>query len=132
MYPFTGLFLVIDHKNYTKRDSTPKEMLYMVRLGIKDKLYPGVQTFNPSTTRKVFIRNYKWVVFVLLLESVVAYLPTWGWKELEGGKIKQICVGMLRFSSKQDHDTRIDRYTIIYYIEFFKLISQVTSSIPEA
>ena len=84
-------------------------MLYMVRLGIKDKLYPGVQTFNPSTTRKIFIRNYKWVVFVLLLESVVAYLPTWGWKELEGGKIKQFCANMLRFSSKQDHDTRIDR-----------------------
>ncbi|EDW18400.1 innexin inx4 [Drosophila mojavensis] len=49
-------------------------------------------TADPSIPQeRVFLRYYQWVVPVLLLQSIIFYLPAFLWKIWEGGRMKSLC-----------------------------------------
>lgn len=55
--------------------------------------YPGVDKYTPGEKR-VYHAYYQWVCFVLFLQAVLFYVPRYFWKAVEGGRIKNLILGL--------------------------------------
>lgn len=59
----------------------------------EDIPYPGVEKFKKGEDR-VYHKYYQWVCFVLFLQAVLFYLPRYMWKMWEGGRLKNLVLGL--------------------------------------
>ncbi|GFV74774.1 innexin inx2 [Trichonephila clavipes] len=55
--------------------------------------YPGVDKYTPGEKR-VYHAYYQWVCFVLFLQAILFYIPRYFWKAMEGGRIKNLILGL--------------------------------------
>ncbi|XP_013787523.1 innexin inx2-like [Limulus polyphemus] len=55
--------------------------------------YPGVDSYSPGEKR-VYHAYYQWVCFVLFLQAAMFYVPRYFWKAMEGGRLKNIILGL--------------------------------------
>ncbi|KAL1431957.1 hypothetical protein MTO96_013711 [Rhipicephalus appendiculatus] len=55
--------------------------------------YPGVDKYTPGEKR-VYHAYYQWVCFVLFLQAVLFYVPRYFWKAVEGGRVKNLILGL--------------------------------------
>ncbi|XP_064457638.1 innexin inx2-like [Ornithodoros turicata] len=55
--------------------------------------YPGVDKYIPGEQR-VYHAYYQWVCFVLFLQAVLFYVPRYFWKAIEGGRTKNLILGL--------------------------------------
>lgn len=55
--------------------------------------YPGVDKYTPGEKR-VYHAYYQWVCFVLFLQAILFYVPRYFWKAMEGGRIKNLILGL--------------------------------------
>lgn len=79
--------------------------------------HPGIGPVLPSDE----IRHhayYQWVPFVLFAQSICFYMPHLFWRKLEGGKIKNLVVGLqsilLSKYFQADEDLQINKTYVIY------------------
>ncbi|XP_055950194.1 innexin inx2-like [Argiope bruennichi] len=55
--------------------------------------YPGVDKYTPGEKR-VYHAYYQWVCFFLFLQGIMFYIPKYFWKAMEGGRIKNLILGL--------------------------------------
>lgn len=55
--------------------------------------YPGVDKYKQGEKR-VYHAYYQWVCFVLFLQAILFYVPRYFWKAMEGGRIKNLILGL--------------------------------------
>ncbi|XP_013773582.1 innexin inx2-like [Limulus polyphemus] len=55
--------------------------------------YPGVDSYSPGEKR-IYHAYYQWVCFVLFLQAALFYIPRYFWKAMEGGRLKNLILGL--------------------------------------
>ncbi|RWS02486.1 innexin inx2-like protein [Dinothrombium tinctorium] len=55
--------------------------------------YPGVDKYKPGEKR-VYHAYYQWVCFVLFFQALFFYVPRYFWKSFEGGRMKNLLLGL--------------------------------------
>jgi len=71
-----------------------------------DVAYPGVKTLNQANgERKIHHKYYQWVYFILILQSIMFYVPKYLWKAKEAKRLRQLIVDL-----KGKHITEISDY----------------------
>lgn len=56
-----------------------------------DVAYPGVKLQNPNQgERKVYHKYYQWVYFVLIIQSIMFYVPKYMWKAKESRRLRNL------------------------------------------
>ena len=55
--------------------------------------YPGVDKYTPGEKR-VYHAYYQWVCFVLFFQAILFYVPRYIWKAAEGGRFKNLILGL--------------------------------------
>ncbi|XP_065284534.1 innexin inx2-like [Dermacentor albipictus] len=78
--------------------------------------YPGVDNYTGSEKR-VYHAYYQWVCFVLFLQAVLFYVPRYFWKAVEGGRMKDLILGLnnpiLPEDAKKHSRKLLDEYLAI-------------------
>ncbi|XP_054714018.1 innexin inx2-like [Uloborus diversus] len=74
------------HTTFTLPDAWNK------RVGI-DVPHPGIDKYTEGETRK-YHSYYQWVCFVLFLQAIFFYVPRYLWKTWEGGKVRNLLLGL--------------------------------------
>ncbi|KAI1289898.1 Innexin inx2 [Halotydeus destructor] len=107
--------------------------------------YPGVDKYSPlGEGKRVYHAYYQWVCFVLFFQALLFYIPRYFWKAMEGGKIRNLVLGLnnpiLSDETKQknrgllveylvrnrgQHNTSFAMYTIAEILNFFNVILQM-------
>lgn len=81
----------------------------------KEIAHPGL---GPHTPDDEIIRHayYQWVPFVLFLQAMLFYTPHFIWKKIEGGKIKNVLLGlntmMLEKDKREEKEKTLAKYMI--------------------
>lgn len=55
--------------------------------------YPGVDK-STANERRVYHAYYQWVCFVLFFQALLFYIPRYFWKAMEGGRVKNLILGL--------------------------------------
>lgn len=55
--------------------------------------YPGIDKYVKGEKR-VYHKYYQWVCFVLFLQAILCYIPRYLWKLWEGGRVKNLVLGL--------------------------------------
>ena len=63
-----GTFTIQNKKGVTNRPPTQEEQQQMDDFGHFGWAHPGMQTYDPATTRKQYYYFYQWVSFILFLQ----------------------------------------------------------------
>ena len=63
-----GTFTIQNKKGVTNRPPTQEEQQQMDEFGHFGWAHPGMQTYDPATTRKQYYYFYQWVSFILFLQ----------------------------------------------------------------
>lgn len=74
-----------------------------------DVAYPGVKTLNPANgERKVHHKYYQWVYFILILQSIMFYVPKYLWKAKEGKRLSKLIMELRskHITETSDYDRR--------------------------
>ena len=75
--------------------------------------YPGVDIMRKDTPIKTQ-RYYQWVLFCLLLQAILFYLPGWLWSSWEKGKLRKLRmdldVGFISDTEKSEKKKRLLEY----------------------
>jgi len=58
-----------------------------------DWIHPGVGPMREEE-ETIYHAYYQWVPFMLFFQAACFYLPHWIWKQLEGGKLENIILGL--------------------------------------
>jgi len=57
--------------------------------------YPGVDKYSPmGEGKRVYHAYYQWVCFVLFFQAILFYIPRYLWKSAEGGRTKNLVLGL--------------------------------------
>jgi hypothetical protein len=57
--------------------------------------YPGVDKYSPvGEGKRIYHAYYQWVCFVLFFQAILFYIPRYFWKSMEGGRIKNLVLGL--------------------------------------
>jgi len=52
--------------------------------------YPGVKPYNPNADKKIYHRYYQWVYFILIIQSIMFYVPRYLWKAKEAKRLREL------------------------------------------
>ncbi|XP_074600793.1 innexin inx2-like [Brevipalpus obovatus] len=73
--------------------------------------YPGVDKTTEGKKR-IYHAYYQWVCFVLFFQAIFFYVPRYVWKAAEGGRIKNLILGLNSpIISKKDKETSLELLT---------------------
>ncbi|CAO1416601.1 unnamed protein product [Diamesa serratosioi] len=116
---FTTTFTVIRHLNETllRQDSLP---------------HPGIGPMYPDEPIKRHA-YYQWVPFVLFLQAIAFYLPHLFWRSWEGGRIKNLVIGLqgillTKFLEREEDLTINKTYTIYSKPTITKRVKRITTA----
>jgi len=76
--------------------------------------YPGVDKFTPGEKR-VYHAYYQWVCFVLFFQALLFYVPRYFWKAMEGGRIKNLILG-LNSPIMSEETKATNRHLLVEYL----------------
>jgi len=105
--------------------------------------YPCVDKYTPGEKR-VYHAYYQWVCFVLFFQALLFYIPRYLWKSAEGGRVKNLILGLnspilTEDNKKQNrellveylhknlnnHNTSFVMYVVAEVLNFFNVILQM-------
>lgn len=76
--------------------------------------YPGVDQSDIGGEKRVYHAYYQWVCFVLFFQALLFYFPRYLWKTIEGGKIKQLILGLnspvMKLAKRNKNRTKLVQY----------------------
>ena len=79
--------------------------------------YPGVDKYSAkSEGKRVYHAYYQWVCFVLFFQAIFFYVPHYLWKAAEGGKIKNLVLG-LNNPIMQEEEKENSRKLLVGYLQ---------------
>lgn len=78
--------------------------------------YPGVDKYSPmGEGKRVYHAYYQWVCFVLFFQAILFYIPRYFWKSMEGGRIRNLVLGLN--NPIMPEDTKIkNRQLLVEYL----------------
>ena len=116
------------------REYTREEKQFISRFGgIRQEIgqaHPGLGPSLPLVNYKVYHTTFSWVYIILIVQSLLFYIPIYFWKIVEGGKIK-LCIQNvphpednneihIRKMNKMVHTyNKLKRDSNIYTIKYF-------------
>ena len=78
--------------------------------------YPGVDKYTPTGEgKRVYHAYYQWVCFVLFFQAILFYIPRYLWKSAEGGRVKNLVLGLNNPIMPEEKKTK-NRQLLVEYL----------------
>lgn len=96
-------------------NGVPLHLLDSYCFGLNSFLMFGNQNRTESTEKTFYTNYYQWICFILLLQSVLFYIPHYLWQLWEGNRLQSLQVGLSSMHSLNETERTYRRDILLDY-----------------